>query len=271
MKSLSAKVQKISKGLPKTVQAFIAKKKFNVEDDSAISEIKRGELFHLYTVGSKFYFADTEGDEYHIFQITQNLFMQLKYSHTETQYHPGRLGPLLAKFDAKRKQSQSLLKRTRKLRESVESDLAVTKLVNKQSEQIRLLSTHAIQLDFNKNLASLKRIMSQWNLHRQYRIRPLPHTYAFMEDFILVWNTLVELRDSGKKEEVPSYLDEQIKQLEEKWGIDFHGNPLQYLQERRTNSAPIHDINRLRPDRQGPNKPLPKPSKILEFKPKAKD
>lgn len=271
MKSLSAKIQKISKGLPRTVLALIAKKKITVEDDSAISEVKRGELFHMYTASSKFYFVDTEGDEYHIFQITQSLFNQLKSSHTEVQYYAGRTGHLRSQFEASRKKTTSMLKRNENLRKIIEQDTSVDSLLEKKSEQVRLLAKHAFQMEFNKNLTSLKRIMDQWKLHRQYLIRPQPHTYDFMEDFILVWNTLVEMREAGKADDVPAYLTDQIQHLEEKWGIDFHGNPLQDLQERYTKPATVHDINRLRPGTQGPKQPTKNLGKILKFKPKTHD
>lgn len=264
MKSLSAKVQKISKGLPKTVQAFIAKKKFNVEDDSAISEIKRDELFHLYTVGSKFYFADTEGDEYHIFQITQNLFMQLKYSHTETEYRPGRLGQLHAKLQSNRKKVEREVKLTSKLRKSIEQDMDRNSRSQLQSDHIDQLNRYILKQTFNKNLQAFRRVMSQLKLHRQYNIESREHTSGFLDDFIDAWNKMIDLRDAGDENAVANHLKEQIKFLEEKWDVDFDDNPLQDLQERLPTPARVYELEKLRPKVQGPNKPIDR-SKILSF------
>lgn len=261
----SYKVQKISKGLPKTVQAFIAKKKFTVEGDSAVSEIKRDEIFHLYTVGSKFYFVDTEGDEYHIFQIAQDLFMRLKYTNNETGYRPGRLGQLHAKLQSNRKKVAREIRLTTKLRKSIEEDIDRNSTILTQSEHIYNLNNYILKQKFNKNLQAFRRVMAQLKLYRQYRIEPREHTDGFLDEFIDAWNTMIDLRDAGKDEEVASHLAKQIDLLEEKWDVDFDDNPIQHLQERYGAPAPVYDINKLRPKTQGPKKPITG-NKILEFK-----
>lgn len=223
------------KNLPKSALALKAKAKFDLGDAKHESTLKKGETFHLYTSGGKFFLFDTDEETgaFYKFEITKHKYNKLMKDHGTAR--AGAVSKVRTK-DSGKQATKSLKARTNKA--MVDAVQKINSVRDQRNDLLSALDRHILLTKAVGVQTDIQRVLVMVEDYNKNDVVFTPAADEFIEALLALGRAYRKISKDDKDGRA-SFIIEQVALLEKQFNIKMSGNPLVELQKRRNSKAPV--------------------------------